>query len=89
MARVRPDPPDARHSTLPGTKPTDEPPGLSPDAAAENTLRSVALPHGRPTFDHSLDLAGPILAGCPIQTWPSANRSAFQIGARAFVSSIA
>ena len=30
-----------------------------------------------------------LLAGAPIQTWPSAKRSAFQIGARAFVSSIA
>ena len=35
--------------------------------------------------------SGPSRAGRapPIQTWPSANRSAFQIGARAFVSSIA
>ena len=33
--------------------------------------------------------SGPERAGCPIQTCPSANRSAFQIGARAFVSSIA
>ena len=33
--------------------------------------------------------AGPLRAGAPIQTWPSANCSAFQIGARALVSSIA
>ena len=33
--------------------------------------------------------AGPVRAWWPIQTCPSANRSAFQIGARAFVSSIA
>ena len=32
---------------------------------------------------------GPVRAVSPIQTCPSANRSAFQIGARAFVSSIA
>ncbi len=32
---------------------------------------------------------GPSRAGSPIQTCPPANRSAFQIGARAFVSSIA
>ena len=32
---------------------------------------------------------GPVRAGSPIQTWPSAKRSAFQMGARAFVSSIA
>ena len=31
----------------------------------------------------------PVRAWWPIQTWPSANRSAFQIGARAFVSSMA
>ena len=30
-----------------------------------------------------------VRAGWPIQTWPSVNRSAFQIGARALVSSIA
>ena len=30
-----------------------------------------------------------VRATCPIQTWPSAKRSAFQIGARAFVSSMA
>ena len=33
--------------------------------------------------------SGPVRAWWPIQTCPSANRSAFQIGARAFVSSIA
>ena len=32
--------------------------------------------------------SGPIRAGAPIQTWPSANRSAFQIGVRALVSSM-
>jgi hypothetical protein len=32
---------------------------------------------------------GPVRAGSPIQTWPSRNRSAFQMGARALVSSIA
>ena len=32
---------------------------------------------------------GPVRAGWPIHTWPSLNRSAFQIGALAFVSSIA
>ena len=30
-----------------------------------------------------------VLATWPTQTWPSVNRSAFQIGTRAFVSSIA
>ena len=33
--------------------------------------------------------SGPVRATSPIQTCPSANRSAFQMGARAFVSSIA
>ena len=33
--------------------------------------------------------SGPVRATSPIQTWPSVNRSAFQIGARALVSSIA
>ncbi len=33
--------------------------------------------------------SGPVRAVCPIHTTPSSNRSAFQIGARAFVSSIA
>ena len=32
---------------------------------------------------------GSVRAGSPIHTWPSRNRSAFQIGARALVSSIA
>ena len=39
-----------------------------------------------------LGLGGPtgsVRAGSPIHTWPSRNRSAFQIGARALVSSIA
>ncbi len=33
--------------------------------------------------------AAAVRAGSPIHTWPSSKRSAFQIGARAFVSSIA
>ena len=33
--------------------------------------------------------SAPLRAGWPIQTWPSAKRSAFQIGARALVSSMA
>ena len=40
---------------------------------------------------HDPSDSGPadVRAGVPIQTWPSVNCSAFQIGARAFVSSIA
>ena len=38
---------------------------------------------------HDSSSAGPDRAGLPIQTWPSANCSAFQMGARALSSSMA
>ena len=70
-------------------------------ANGETWLYYPRQPYGRVTFVARLGpdgrllatsvavVAGPSRAGSPIQTCPSANRSAFQIGARAFVSSIA
>ena len=61
------------------------------------TRRVVVADPGDPLHvDADVDLHDPssvgsaaVRAGAPTQMWPSVNRSAFQIGARAFVSSIA
>ncbi len=52
------------------------------DAADALHVDADVHPHDGPS-------SSPVRAACPTQTWPSANRSAFQIGTRAFVSSIA
>ena len=46
-------------------------------------------PAGGASRRQSVGGSAEVRATCPTQTWPSVKRSAFQIGARAFVSSIA
>ena len=53
--------------------------------AYNGTCTALVTADGKPIAPAT----GTVRAGAPIQTWPSANRSAFQIGARALVSSIA
>ena len=61
----------------------------SPTSCMERSMRRGRAPRRGRAYEEGSASSAPVRATSPIQTWPSANRSAFQIGARALVSSIA
>jgi hypothetical protein len=81
-----------RRATRPGTPGTGQRVGARDEPVDRDPSRHSpsACSHRRANHaTHHASSAGPVRAWWPIQTWPSTNRSAFQIGARALVSSIA